>query len=210
MAGTTGTGGTSGATAGATGTGGTGGVVAVNEIEPNDTAATANSFTPIAVNGRVRAAIGSPGDVDYFAIFVPLGIKAIYITTFSEGVDTSCAGADTNATLFLPDGVTQIKTNDNMSATQLCSHIAVVLDGGRALFVRVAASSPSSTFAYVLGVRFETLTAAVPETEPNEDGSPSVGNGTSTAEGNDFSIANANRSVHGRHCHQRRVQPRRG
>jgi len=187
-----GTGGASSATAGSTGTGGTGGVVAVNEIEPNDTPATANSFTPIAVNSRVRAAIGSPGDVDYFAIFVPLGIKAIYITTFSDGVDTTCAGADTNATLFLPDGVTQIKTNDNMSATQLCSHIAVVLDGGRTLFVRVTASSPSSTFAYVLGVRFETLTAAVPETEPNEDGSPSVGNGTSTAEGNDFSIANAN------------------
>jgi len=41
-------------------------------------------------------------------------------------------------------------------------------------------------------VRAETLPTATPETEPNDDGTPSVGNGMGSFEGNDFSSAAAN------------------
>src|SRR5262249_16002738 len=52
------------------------------------------------------------------------------------------------------------------------------------------ATSTTATFGYVLMVRQETLPAATPETEPNEDGTPSTGGGSTV--GNDFSIVNAN------------------
>ena len=188
---------------------GTDGVVAVNEIEPNDTAATANSFTPIAVNGRVRAAIGSPGDVDYFAIFVPLGIKAIYITTFSEGVDTlSCAGADTNATLFLPDGVTQIKPSTtcrprSSAHTLLCSR-------RRQDAVRPRRrQQPVVDIRVVLGDRFEDADRGVPRNRTRTVALPSATR-HEHRRGQRFLDRQRERSVHGRHCHQRRVQPRRG
>ncbi len=189
--GTTGGAGTGGA-AGTAGTGGTGGGSAVDEIEPNGTADTANDFFAVAVNGRVSAAIGAAGDADYFAITVPSTASAMYITTFSSGVDTTCANANTTATLFAADGTTQVESSTNISATQLCSHISRVPDGATKFFVRITANSASSTFAYVLAVRFETLPAATLEIEPNDDGTPSVGNGTNSAEGNDFSAASAN------------------
>ncbi|HXU03992.1 MAG TPA: hypothetical protein VN903_23685, partial [Polyangia bacterium] len=149
-------------------------------------------FAAVAVNGRVSATIGVAGDADYFSITIPDGATALYVTTFSNGVDTTCTSANTNATLFAADGVTQLATNNNISATQLCSHISLVPNGQSKVVLRINANSATATFAYVLAVRVETLPAPTPETEPNDDGSPSVGNGMSTAEGNDFSIANAN------------------
>ena len=75
-------------------------------------------------------------------------------------------------------------------ATQLCSHISYAPAPGT-YFVRVNGNSATATFAYVLAVRAETLPAATPETEPNDDGTPVIGNGMGSFEGNDFAIANA-------------------
>jgi Bacterial pre-peptidase C-terminal domain len=178
-------------TAGNVGTAGTGGATTLNEVESNDSAAAANDFAAIAVNGRVSAAIGVAGDNDYFSLVVPAGATALYITTFSSGVDLNCASANTNVVLFAADGTTQLATNNNISAAQLCSHISYVPAAGT-YFVRVSGNSATSTFPYILAVRAEILPAATPETEPNDDGATAVGNGTSTFEGNDFSAAAAN------------------
>ena len=81
-----------------------GGGVALTEVESNNTAATANDFAAIAVNGRVSAAIGTAGDNDFFSLTIPAGATALYITTFSTGVDTICATANTTLTLIAADG----------------------------------------------------------------------------------------------------------
>jgi len=187
-----GTGGPAGGTGGG-GAGGTGGPgAAVTEIESNDTTATANDFAAIAVNGRVTAAIGVAGDNDYFAVTIPDGINALYITTFSSGVDTTCANANTTLALIAPDATTQLAISTNISATQLCSHISYAPTPGT-YFIRVTGNGSTTTIAsYVLAVRAETLPAPTPETEPNDDGTPSLGNGMRSFEGNDFSSAAAN------------------
>lgn len=188
--GSSGSGGAGGSSGGSAGSGGAGGGVAVTEVEPNDTTAAANDFGAIAVAGRVTAAIGTAGDADTFAITVPAGATALYVTTFSSGVDTACANANTNATLFAADGTTPLASNNNIAAAQLCSHISYAVTPGT-YFVRITANSATATFAYVLAVRAESLPAPTAETEPNDDGTPAIGNGMSTFEGNDFAIANA-------------------
>jgi hypothetical protein len=182
-----------GGTGGGAGAGGTGGGVPVTEIESNDTPGTANDFGAIAVGGRVTAAIGVAGDNDYFSITIPAGTDALYVTTFSAGVDTTCANANTTLALFAADGTTQLASSTNISGTQLCSHISYAPTPG-AYFIRVTGNSSSTTTiaSYILAVRAETLPAPTPETEPNDDGTPSIGNGMNTAEGNDFSSAAAN------------------
>jgi hypothetical protein len=59
-------------------------------------------------------------------------------------------------------------------------------------YVRVTGGSSTAVFNYVLAVRAEALPSPTPETEPNDDGTPSLGNGMASFEGNDFSSANAN------------------
>jgi hypothetical protein len=187
-------GGASGGTgggAGAAGVGGAGGGAPVDEVESNDTTATANDFAAIAVGGRVSAAIGAAGDIDYFSITIPAGTGALYLTTFSSGVDTTCATANTTVSLINADGSTMLAINRDISSTQLCSHISYAPAPGT-YFVRVNGNSSTAVFRYVLEVRAEVLPADAPETEPNDDGSPSIGDGMGTFEGNDFSAANAN------------------
>jgi hypothetical protein len=188
-----GAGGTVGGTGGmggAAGAGGSGGGAAVTEVESNNTAATANDFAAIAVNGRVTAAIGTANDNDFFSLTIPAGTTALYITTFSTGVDTTCAAANTTLTLLAADSTTMLASNTNISATQLCSHISYAPSPGT-YFVRVTPNSATATFNYVLAVRAEALPTATAETEPNEDGAPSIGNGMGSFEGNDFSIDTA-------------------
>ena len=83
-----------------------------------------------------------------------------------------------------------LASNTNISATQLCSHISYAPTPGT-YFVRVNANGATATFGYVLAVRAETIPAATAETEPNDDGTPSIGNGMDSFEGNDFAIATA-------------------
>ena len=187
-------GGGSGGAGGSGGSGGTGGAAGatVDEIEPNDTTATATDFAAVAVNGRATAAIGVAGDNDYFSITIPDGVNALYITTFSSGVDTTCASANTTLALIAPDATTQLASSTNISGTQLCSHISYVPSPGT-YFIRVTGNSSTTTIAsYVLAVRAETLPTPTPETEPNDDGTPALGNGMGSFEGNDFSSAAAN------------------
>ncbi len=183
-------GGGGGGTGGVAGAGGTGGGAAVTEVESNNTAATANDFAAIAVNGRVTAAIGSAGDSDFFSLTIPAGTTALYITTFSSGVDTACTTANTTLTLYAADSTTMLASSTNISATQLCSHISYAPAPGT-YFVRVNANSGTATFGYVLAVRTDTLPAATAETEPNDDGMPEIGNGVDSFPGNDFAIATA-------------------
>ena len=177
-------------TGGVAGAGGTGGGAAVTEVESNNTAATANDFAAIAVNGRVTAAIGSAGDSDFFSLTIPAGTTALYITTFSSGVDTACTTANTTLALYAADSTTMLASSTNISATQLCSHISYAPAPGT-YFVRVNANSGTATFGYVLAVRTDTLPAATAETEPNDDGMPEIGNGVDSFPGNDFAIATA-------------------
>jgi hypothetical protein len=179
-----------GGTGGAAGAGGTGGGAAITEVESNNTAATANDFAAIAVNGRVTAAIGSAGDSDFFSLTITAGTTALYITTFSSGVDTTCTTANTTLTLIAADSTTMLANSTNISATQLCSHISYAPTPGT-YFVKVNANSGTATFGYVLAVRTDTLPAATAETEPNDDGLPEIGNGVDSFPGNDFAIATA-------------------
>ena len=194
-----GTAGTAGATAGssgsgggAAGTGGTGGGAPVDEVEPNDSIATANDFAAIAVGGRVSAAIAA-GDSDYFSVTVAAETTALYVTTFSSGVDITCASANTTLSLISADGTTVLAINTDISSKQLCSHISYVPAPGT-YFVKVNGNSSTSVFRYVLAVRAEILSAGRPETEPNDDGTPEIGNGMGSFEGNDFSVANSHGS----------------
>ncbi len=159
-------------------------------MESNNTAATANNFAAIAVNGRVTAAIGTANDSDFFSLTIPDGTTALYITTFSSGVDTTCTTANTTLTLIAADSTTMLASSTNISATQLCSHISYAPTPGT-YFVRVNANSATATFGYVLSVRTDTLPAATVETEPNDDGMPAIGNGLDSFPGNDFSIDTA-------------------
>jgi hypothetical protein len=179
--------------AGASGTGGTGGGAPVDEVEPNDSIDTANDFAAIAVDGRASAAIGVAGESDYFSITVAAGTTALYVTTFSSGVDTTCASTNTTLSLISADGTTTLGINRDISSTQLCSHISYAPAPGT-YFVKVNGNSATSVFGYVLAVRAEMLPADTPETEPNDDGTPEIGNGMGSFEGNDFSVANAHGS----------------
>ena len=78
---------------------------------------------------------------------------------------------------------------DDRVIGELCSHISYVPAAGT-YFVRVSGNSATSTFPYILAVRAETLPAATPEAEPNDDGATATG--MSTFEGTDFSAAAAN------------------
>jgi len=177
---------------GAAGTGGTGGGAPVDEVEPNDSIATANDFAAIAVGGRVSAAIAA-GDSDYFSVTVAAETTALYVTTFSSGVDITCASANTTLSLISADGTTVLAINTDISSKQLCSHISYVPAPGT-YFVKVNGNSSTSVFRYVLAVRAEILPAGRPETEPNDDGTPEIGNGMGSFEGNDFSVANSHGS----------------
>jgi len=185
-----GTGGASG-TAGGAGAAGAGGGAPVDEVEPNDSIDTANDFAAIAVGGRVSAAIGGAGESDYFSVTVAAGTNALTVTTFSSGVDTTCASANTTVSLISPDGTTSLAINRDISSTQLCSHISYAPAPGT-YFIRVNGNSATSVFRYVLAVRAVMLPAPTPETEPNDDGTPDIGNGMASFEGNDFSAAAAN------------------
>ena len=192
-----GTGGAAGRGAAAGGTaragrraGGTGGGAAVTEVESNNTTATANDFAAIAVNGRVTAAIGAAGDNDFFSLTIPAGTTALYITTFSSGVDTSCTTANTTLTLLAADGTTTLASSTNISATQLCSHISYAPTPGT-YFVRVNANGAD------VDVRLRPRGAR--RNHPHGDGRdrtqrrrhPAIGNGMASFEGNNFAIASA-------------------
>lgn len=168
--------------------------VAGCEIEPNGTTATATNFDTVSVNGRVFGRINPAGDQDHYQFVIPAGSdRFVSITTFSgtSGDDVACSTANTNTFLLNSTGATLFSNNDMMVGSKLCSHIGVTLAPGT-YFVRVQGSSLTATFSYQLAIRSELVPVAISETEPNEDGTPSVGTGSGTFPGNDFSTITAN------------------
>ncbi|MFO0757583.1 MAG: DVUA0089 family protein [Byssovorax sp.] len=88
------------------------------EVEPNNTAPTANTITLAAGVGQIKGGIKPLADTDYFKFTLGATSDVTIQTYDGTGADT-CAGAgdhDTVITLYGPDGTTQLANNDEGGA----------------------------------------------------------------------------------------------
>jgi cysteine-rich repeat protein len=98
----------------------------VNEVEANDTSATANG--PYTTHALIAAAINPATDVDYFAITLS-AVSDIKIETYDGNGPGSCDNVDTVATLYGTDGTTVLVTKDD-GGIAACSRIDPKVDAG--------------------------------------------------------------------------------
>ncbi len=156
------------------------GGVALGEIEPNNTAATA---TPLPAGGGIAVGSVNPiGDTDYYSLVVPAGVLAgLHAETFDASA-AACTGIDTELRLYGQTGT--LLASDYDSGIDLCSLIDTQLLPG--IYALAVSSAYSYTpFNYVLSaVLTPTAIPVVAESEPNDDGSVAMYT-------NDFSAANA-------------------
>ncbi len=118
----------------------------IDEVEPNNTAATANAYT----GPPWFAGINPAGDVDYVSIQVP-GPSSTLIAEVTDIGNGDCANfiIDSQLTLYAPDGTTQLKFNDNGA----CSSMTATGLAAGTYYVAVASSQaaqPTGTFFYGL------------------------------------------------------------
>ncbi|MDX2009692.1 MAG: DVUA0089 family protein [Myxococcaceae bacterium] len=131
----------------------------VLESEPNNTAATAGMARAPFV--QFQGSIGTPTDLDFFAITVPAA-GDLAVETFDPSGPTSCADMDTTLTLFAPNGTTVLLTKQG-GGPGLCAAIDPKTDvAARQLpagtyFVRVEDAGQNTTIpAYLLRARLES------------------------------------------------------
>jgi hypothetical protein len=86
-------------------------------VEPNNTPATAQTFT---TSGIIISSITAATDLDCVRVTVPMG--ATLFAETSDGAGGCPSGADTVLTLFTAAGV-RIAENNDISTTNRCSRI---------------------------------------------------------------------------------------
>jgi hypothetical protein len=147
----------------------------VPETEPNNTPATA---TPLILSGGCQVASGaiSPGsDLDYYSFTAAPGTK-VWATTDTGASGPLAVNRDSILTLFAPDGVTVLETDDddapgnNGDATvesfQASAIAGKTLTAGGTYFLRVESFNAQTISAYKLFVVVTSTSTA--ESEPND------------------------------------------
>jgi hypothetical protein len=149
---------------------------AQGEVEPNNTAATANPIVTAGSPIGVRdASIGAIGDVDYYSVAAPAGSTLL--------ISANGAPTDVAVALIQPDGTTVILTADNSlagdpapPAESFCYNVGV----SGTYYVRVSASVLKQvTGPYSLMVAVCGLPAA-PTPTPTPTATSVVGGPTAT------------------------------
>jgi hypothetical protein len=120
------------------------------ESEPNNTALTANQIS--LGSPSVGAAIGSPTDVNYFKVTLPVG-GTLNVQPMARGSYT-CANnsIDTDVTIYDTNAITVLATDPD---TDYCNLVQATVPTGRVVYVKVAASSSgfsAPAFDYNLAV----------------------------------------------------------
>jgi len=124
------------------------------EVEPNDTSTTANAWSSVFVNNKVKAFIKPNTDADYFSFTIPAGPNAIVILESMDGpLGTTCSSlaVDTNVALLNSTG-TVVTENDDISAGNWCSRVfnASVPPGNYLVKVTNSPFDTSAMFDYTL------------------------------------------------------------
>lgn len=158
--------------------------VPTDELEPNDTPSTAQPVTVTAgVPSELRGSL-PVGDVDVYAIDVPVDGTTLRVLTFSTPGDfTSCApGTDTVLTLLDAAGVARAQNDDD--GRGMCSSVELVLDAGRYYaevrpFDRVSGRVSSyylgvvlSAFVTPVDAGVAPVDAAAPDATPTDAAAP--------------------------------------
>jgi cysteine-rich repeat protein len=125
------------------------------ELELNNEAGLATDFGTFSDDGVIKGNIQPAGDSDFFAISVAPDTTIAITAETIEGSISTCAlnTIDSTITIYGPDGVTELGTDDNGGANN-CSLLTVGgLNGGPLgadYFVEVKSSVPGKVFDYTL------------------------------------------------------------
>jgi len=137
------------------------------EVEPNNSAAQAESIDPVAGAIKVRGEIQPLLDTDWFA-FNALAGDRVYAGTVTHN---SGGSTDTFLAVIASDGTTILEEDDNdggfSTSASTVANVNIPTDGVYYLRVRSSATGRVAPCALYAHVRRGTPT---PETEPNENG----------------------------------------
>jgi Bacterial pre-peptidase C-terminal domain len=152
------------------------------EVEPNNSSATANAVALWSFQGYfvgVRAAIDSPGDVDYYSFSVTTAGSRVWLLVDTGGAQTAGSSRDSVVSVLAPDGSTVLEEDDDDGTgtgrdTTAESFEASVIAGLQlaapgTYYVRVRAKNLGdviSRYVLALGV---TNTVPQAESEPNDN-----------------------------------------
>lgn len=150
----------------------------IAETEPNDTAATADSFSvtsePVAF---ISGGVNSAGDLDFFTFTAPAGSRVWIVADTGGPQNVGATSRDTVIDLLAADGTTVIETDDNDGTgnggdgtveTELASMIGGrTLTAGGTYFIKVRAIATGVIKPYRLFVVVTTI-APTPEVEAND------------------------------------------
>jgi cysteine-rich repeat protein len=137
------------------------------EIEPNDTLATANSYSTVFVSGEVKGFIDPTDDIDLFMMTVPAAQEGTITAATVDGFQgTTCASLalDSFITIYDSTGI-PIAGNDDKSASDYCSSVTSATLAAGDYYVGVTKSplaGATDTFDY-------TLQASVTTSAPADD-----------------------------------------
>jgi subtilisin-like proprotein convertase family protein len=154
------------------------------EVEPNNTAATAQPLTgtQIKVKGNIQfnrvPTVPTPNDFDFYSFSGTMGDRVYAATQSQFGAQSNSGGqsGDTLIEIFNTDGMTILETDDeDGSFNANSSSIAgLTLPATGTFFIRVRHFSPTPTseiLPYDLYLRLQSG-SPTPETEPNNNGGP--------------------------------------
>jgi cysteine-rich repeat protein len=154
-----------------------------NEVEPNDTAATAN---PLGAQNGIVAAIGSSGDQDFFSFVVTVPGSSVALTV-TDGLGNCPAGFDSK--MYLYDSANNELVNDDESGPASCSAILPSMYPAAAslavgtYYVRVEEFGNNGiTPFYVLGIKLQPPACGdgiLQMGEQCDDGNTAAGDGCS-------------------------------
>jgi hypothetical protein len=139
----------------------TGVVLAVSELEPNDTPAQANTLSPGAL---MEGAVNPTGDQDYFALG---GINTGWGFIALLETDQSITSQQGSLTALRHDGVTVLQSDSG--SWEHGSGIALqnYADGSSSLFLRVTEQGNDATISTYNLRYYTTVISTQPEIEPN-------------------------------------------
>jgi cysteine-rich repeat protein len=159
------------------------------EIEPNDTLATANDFSSVSSNNKVKGFINPTADKDVFLIVVPPSTTGTLTAKTLDGpLGTTCASdkVDTYLSLFSDASPTTALTTNDDFGSNFCSQITASGLAPGNYYVEVKKSplaSATATFDYTLQVTLALVVCGngILETgEQCDDGNTANGDGCSS------------------------------
>ncbi len=162
------------------------GVLPIQEIEPNDTPATAtptglNAPGLVSVQGQTNQG-GTSGDLDYFEVTVPAGGAILSARTYTLlGDPLSCDNALTDTTITVRDSAdTELAFNGDIGA-EYCSEITNLVLTAGTYYVRVEGWQNTTATDYIMDINFAQANVCgngiVEMAEQCDDGNLTAGDG---------------------------------